>query len=67
MGWWNQGSDGSSLHEEDTGLTWGDGPADTFGDALDNVVVQFQSALGRNPTKAELRAGLEFTLGPYEE
>jgi hypothetical protein len=41
---------------------WGDGPADTFDRAIDLISAEFEQALGRRPTLAELRAGLEFSL-----
>jgi len=67
MGWWNQKPDGTSLEVIDTGLVWGDGPADTMDTAIAEIVHQFQSAWTRKPTKAELEAGLKFSLGSYEE
>lgn len=47
--------------------TWGDGSADIFGVAVDKVIAKFTADQGIAPTKAELRAGLEFTLGPMDE
>lgn len=63
MGWWNSGADGSSLHFEDTGLIWGDQPADIIDTALDSIAECFAQVHGRPPTKDEVRAGLEFSLG----
>lgn len=34
MGWWNQAADGASLQVENTGLYWGDGPADLVDNAI---------------------------------
>ena len=67
MGWWRAGKDGSSLHLEETGLVWGDGPADIMDDAIEAIVTQFREAYGRKPTRDELEAGLKFSLGAYEE
>ena len=41
MGYWNQGADGSSLHTEETGLIWGDSPADVFDAAIADAVQNF--------------------------
>lgn len=67
MGWWNATRDGLSLQVEDTGLLWGDGPADAMDDALSEIVTVFKESVGRNPTKEEVRAGLEFSIGIDEE
>jgi hypothetical protein len=67
MGWWRAGADGSSLHAEETGLVWGDGPADIMDDAIDKITDEFQAAYGRKPSRIELEAGLQFSLGVYEE
>lgn len=67
MGWWRAGSDGSSLHAEETGLVWGDGPADILDDAIDKISAEFRAAYDRSPSRAELEAGLLFSLGAYEE
>lgn len=34
MGWWSQTADGDSLQLENTGLYWGDGPADFIDNAI---------------------------------
>ena len=57
MGYW----------EDDKKRMWGDGPADIFGEAVDQAVAEFTEDVGRAPTKAELREGLEFTLGAMDE
>jgi hypothetical protein len=67
MGWWRAGKDGSSLHAEDTGLVWGDGPADILDDAIEAIVAEFTGAYGRKPTQEELKAGLLFSLSIYDE
>jgi hypothetical protein len=75
MGWWVADPESGGMAElrnagpEDalTKPMWGDVPADIFGEALDGIVEQFEADLGRRPSKAELRAGLEFSLGPYQE
>lgn len=64
MGYWNAGRGGSSLHAESTGLVWGDRPADAMSDALEEVYKAFVEDVGRPPTEAEIRSGLEFSL-PY--
>ena len=67
MGWWRAGKDGSSLHLEETGLVWGDSVADIMDDAIDRIVQEFSAEGGRRPTEEELKAGLLFSLGGYEE
>jgi hypothetical protein len=67
MGWWRAGEDGSSMRAEETGLVWGDGPADILGNAIDEIAAEFREAYGRKPSRAELEAGLKFSLGGYEE
>lgn len=66
MGYWNHGADGTSLHREDTGLIWGDGPADIVDDAIDTVIAKFTEDVGRPPTAEELRAGFAFSLNALE-
>lgn len=58
MGWWNAAPNGASLLTEETGLVWGDGPADSLDFAIDDVVKSYQERLGRKPTVDELTAGL---------
>lgn len=68
MGWWTQDEEGHSFATADGGeMIWGDGPADLMGEAVASITQEFQQYEGRNPTKAELRAGLEFTLGGISE
>lgn len=65
MGYWNQGADGSSLHTEETGLIWGDSPADVFDAAIADAVRIFTEDVGREPTEEELTAGFQFSLGGW--
>lgn len=67
MGYWNQDREGHSLIVEDTGLVWGDAPADAIDDALAAIVSAFKEDVGRLPTKGEIRAGLEFSLMQGED
>lgn len=68
MGWWTQDEEGHSFATADgEEMIWGDGPADLMGEAVASITQEFQQYEGRNPTKAELRAGLEFTLGGISE
>ena len=66
MGYWNAGKDGSSLHAKDTGLVWGDDPADAFDTALHKIMRAFKRDMDRPPTKDEIRSGLEFALRSIE-
>lgn len=54
MGWWRSGADGSSLHMKDTGLTWGDGPADAIDAGMEKLISQLHKEFGRYPTVEEL-------------
>jgi hypothetical protein len=68
MGWWTQNRDGVSFASDDSEeMLWGDGPADVMDSALAAIVEAFEQAQGRRPTKAEVRAGLEFSLGTEGE
>lgn len=79
MGWWTQNEEGASFThvegweapeegESHPGeMWWGDGPADTLDQAIDEICKAFVAVLDRKPTKAEMRAGLEFSLGGGEE
>jgi len=66
MGYWNATAEGDSLAAEDTGLIWGDTPADIFDLAIVKIVAAFREDVGRDPTKAEIKAGIEFSLGAYD-
>lgn len=54
MGWWKV---------VDTQHTIGDGPLDSLGAAVADVVEQYKAALGRQPTTAEWEALLFAVLG----
>jgi hypothetical protein len=59
MGYWT----GTVIGDlEGKGLVWGDQPADIVDDAIERAINVFEDDLGRKPTKAELREGLEFYL-----
>jgi hypothetical protein len=59
MGYWT----GTVIGDlEGKGLVWGDQPADIVDDAIERAINVFEEDLGRKPTKAELREGLEFYL-----
>ena len=62
MGYWNQTEEGHSLIQEDTGLIWGDSPADIMDKAIDKIIKLFQKDWNRNPTEQEIKAGLLFSL-----
>lgn len=62
MGYWKTTRNGASLQTEDTGLVWGDAPADVLSGALDQIREIYRTELGREPLLGELRAGLEFSL-----
>ena len=65
MGGWTQNKEGHSFSENEGGpeIFWGDGPADAMDNAIDTIVQEFALHWGRKPTKDEMRAGLEFSLG----
>lgn len=73
MGWWSQGASGGIAEftggpaTEEREQYWGDGPADILDNALAEIVAEFQRAWQRKPYVDELRRGLEFSLGAYEE
>ena len=67
MGYWRQGEDGSSLHREETGLVWGDAPADIVDLAIGEIIIAFERDMGRKPLKAEIEAGIKFSLGIYND
>ena len=67
MGYWNSAADGSSLQAEDTGIIWGDQPADILDDAIDAIVSKFTEDVGRVPTRAEMEAGWLFSISTYED
>jgi hypothetical protein len=64
MGWWTQNEKGQSFqHAEGDAMFWGDGPADAMDNALEQINAEFERDKGRKPTRDELHAGLEFSLG----
>lgn len=64
MGWWTQNEQGHSFAKaKGDELLWGDNVADILDGAIDSITDEFDKAYDRKPTKAELRAGLEFSLG----
>lgn len=67
MGYWNSTAEGGSLQSEDTGIIWGDQPADIMDLAIAKIVETFELEVGRPPTKTEMRAGLEFSMGIYKD
>lgn len=68
MGWWRADEEGGSLHLEETGMIWGDEPADIMSDALKKIFEAFKQDYGRMPSERELKGGLLFSLGGiYEE
>jgi hypothetical protein len=68
MGWWTQNKQGHSFAiNEDVEMYWGDAAADIMDNAIDEIVQQFELNWGRRPTKDEMRAGLEFSLGGSDE
>lgn len=58
MGYWQ----GNAIEHDPNGLVWGDQPADIIDDAVSRAIDVFTKDIGRKPTKAELREGLEFYL-----
>lgn len=62
MGYWRASATGESLQVEDTGLIWGDRPADIMDQAIRDILDVFQEDRDRDPTEAEIRAGLLFSL-----
>jgi hypothetical protein len=71
MGYWTMKNElAEGLNEsftEDKELTWGDDAADTFGEAVDQVIEVFKEDVGRAPTKTELVNGLLFTIQAMDE
>lgn len=70
MGWWVQNKEGHSFAVDDDAtqvMIWGDGPADAMDNAIDLIVKEFERYEGRRPTKDEMRAGLEFSLGGSDQ
>lgn len=64
MGWWYSTAEGESLQPSDTGIIWGDEPADVMDAALDKIADMFIKEWGRPPCEAELMAGIRFSTAP---
>lgn len=45
----------------------GDGPADVMGNAVADIAALYREEFGRDPYVDELKACLNFVLGPHEE
>ncbi len=68
MGWWETSPSGASFTRNDgPEMLWGDGPADILDDAIDAIVKEFERSLERRPTRAEIEAGLRFSLSIYKD
>jgi hypothetical protein len=64
MGWWSQDEQGHSFASaEGEEMLWGDSCADILDNAIDEIVKEFKEAHDRRPTRAELLAGMKFSLG----
>lgn len=63
MGYWSTDAEGHSFATHDPELVWGDSPADIMDDALAQIVKVFKQDVGREPSKAEVIAGVKFSLG----
>ena len=64
MGYWKTPTDSKTVT---TPTIWGDAPADMIDMALAKVIEVFTEAVGRKPTKLEIRQGLEFSLGGFDD
>ncbi len=71
MGYWTMKNElVEGLNEnftEEKDLTWGDDAADTFGEAVDQIIEVFKEDVGRAPTRTELVNGLLFTIRAMDE
>jgi hypothetical protein len=69
MGWWSQNEQGHSFAEAAGGteMVWGDEPADALDTAIAEIDGAFERAWGRKASRAELLAGLLFSLGGDED
>lgn len=65
MGYWSTNEQGRSFTEADNGeeLVWGDQPADVLDEAIQKIKALFLHDVGRLPSVAEMRAGVEFSFG----
>lgn len=68
MGWWMMDLDGIETSSgKKASLVMGDGPADTMGAALQEIIDEYKAAWERPPTVDELRECFEFVLGGVKE
>jgi hypothetical protein len=68
MGWWTQNEQGHSFATAaGAEMVWGDSVADILDGAIAEIADEFEQQYNRRPTKDEVRAGLEFSLGGKEE
>jgi hypothetical protein len=67
MGWWETNEEGVSFEHSRDGMVWGDGPADEVDGALHNIRQQYIAEWGRLPSRAEIIAGLGFSLRVFLE
>jgi hypothetical protein len=67
MGWWETNEEGVSFEHSRDGMVWGDGPADEVDGALHNIRRQYIAEWGRLPSRAEIIAGLGFSLRVFLE
>lgn len=65
MGYWNTSPEGESFNKvSNSDLVWGDTPADAMDDAIDLIREAFRKDWLREPSAAELIAGLRFSINP---
>lgn len=64
MGWWSQNEEGHSfaVAQGPDEMLWGDAPADAMGGAINEIEDAFVAEIGRKPTRAEMIAGLMFSI-----
>jgi hypothetical protein len=64
MGFWDQNEKGASFTKafDGTDMIWGDGPADIVEEMLPRIVREFEEGVGRKPSKAEIIAGIMFSI-----
>lgn len=69
MGWWKQDEEGQSFAHADFAveMLWGDHVADIMDNAVAEIIKVYEQFLDRRPTKAEMIAGLKFSLGTFDE
>lgn len=67
MGWWETNEEGVSFEHSRDGMVWGDAPADIVDGALHDIRQQYIAEWGRLPSRAEIIAGLGFSLRVFLE